>query len=486
MPGIAHVLISQSETIAGYKGKLSVNNSLLFGEDTFDLPLSVGDNSKMSALDITNLPAIGTAPFTIEYWVKFRNLSFIDPYIHENGQVIYGSSSITGGLAVIHRSNAVYVNNYLIGNNLFPIPDSAIPSQLWESNTWYHVAVSRNSSNQVTLHVNGYRSPAGAVLNVNNYDVPSTLIGTWRNSKGSGTTNNFIGHLFGYRINIGSNVYDPTQATIGVPKIALTSLTDTKLLMLSPTGNSLLNSGSSAEVVTKYGTVSQSKSSPYHDEPNLTGSQYNSSSPFSGQQSGCIRFFGSVSTYATYPPSSDFALGTGDFTIEWFSYRSDNNSNSTTWWYGTSSSPTYGISLVGSGADSDITFYSNGTSSILATISKSSIEKQWKHWALVRISGVLTVYLDGVALNIGGTSHTVNYSDSSSTFYMGKRGESSTIDQSFGGFFTNLRISKGRGLYSGNFTKPTGNLQRVDTNNPFGGTNTLSVRSDQVKRLLVP
>ena len=484
MGGIANVLIVQSISTSQPSGKLG--NSLIFGQNAFNTTLVSGDSLKMSSLQIDNMVSIGTLPFTIEYWIKFKNLTFYNQFVHENGQVIFGGPSITGSLAVVHRFNSVYINNYLIGNNILTIPSAAIPSQSWQLDTWYHVAISRNASNQLTMHVNGYRSPAGAVVNGIDYFISSNSIGTWRNLRGAGTTNNFIGYLFGYRINIGSNVYDPTQSVVQVPKTAVAVLPDTKLLMISPNGNPYGNLTAPATVSIKTGIVGQSKDTPYSDEIILQGAQYNAISPFASQRSGSIRFFGNITNFGYLLPSSDFALGTQDFTIEWFSYKTDNNSNSTIWWYGTTAAPIYGFSYVTSGINYYITFYHNGTSLILASLLKTTIDNQWAHWALVRINGVMKLYRNGISLTPSGVSNPTNYSNSSETFYIAKRGQSALAEETFGGYFSNLRIIKGKGIYTDTFTTPTDNLQRVDIANPFGGANTLSVRSDQVKRLLVP
>jgi hypothetical protein len=59
------------------------------------------------------------------------------------------------------------------------------------------------------------------------------------------------------RVVMGTNVYDPTLTSITVPSTPLTSITNTKYLML---GDSVTSDSSTVQTVTSHGTITQSSS----------------------------------------------------------------------------------------------------------------------------------------------------------------------------------------------------------------------------------
>lgn len=485
MTGITQMVLTQSEPIVGFRGKIVNSNSLVFGETAGEL-LVVGDTAKMSSLNVANLPAIGTQSFTIEYWVRFSNVQWIDDIVHVNGQAIIGSGSLLGGLAILHVQDAIYINNYLITNNRITIPSQAIPGQVWQAYTWYHIAICRNGVGQLAAWINGYRSPENLFENLNNYNLPPTLIGTWRNALGVGVTNNLIGKLYNLSITIGSTLYNLNDAVIQIPKYPLSTTANSKLLMTSPTGQILYDASATSTVTPKAGTVTQTKSTAFNDAITLSGCRLSSSSPFTGNQSGSILLNGASNSSASFPGDSGMSFGTNDFVIEWFAYSSDNNQSSSPWWYGTTSNPTLGISFSISGLNADILLHNGATTTTLATVAKSSYYKLWTHWAIVRRSGQVYIFRNGSLLNGAGVALTTSLTDTSSTFTIGKQGPTSLDSGAFGGYLTNLRIIKGIGVYTGSFTVPTSNLQRIQSANPFGGSNTLGLRSEHVPYLIVP
>lgn len=486
MGGISQTVLTQGDPLVGFRGKLSTSNSLIFSEAAGST-IQIGDQFNVSSLTMASFPAFGTSAFTIEYWVRFSSIDFLNTVVHQNGQAIIGSASVTGGLVVLHTANALYLQNYLVVNNNITIPTSAIPSQTWEIDTWYHIAISKNSTNQVTAWVNGYRTPAGITNNTNNYYIPPTIVASWRNTYGVGATNNLVGKLYNLKVTQGTTIYNVSSSTISIPTVSLNPDINTRLLLKSPTGNTTLDASGTTTITPRAGVVTQTLNTPFNDLTNLYNAKYNLSSPFSGQVSGSILFRGGNNNYATYNGSAGLAFGTGDFTIEWFAYSTDTYDNSIHWWYGDSASPTMGILFEVISGTSNIKFYFGAASFILlTTIPKTTYNKKWTHFAIVRISGVLFLYIDGLVQNGVGTAHTQNYSDTSSIFYFGKKGASASNIESFKGYITNFRVVKGLGVYTGTYTVPTSNLQRTSFANPFGGTNTVAIRSSQVPYLLVP
>lgn len=186
-------------------------------------------------------------------------------------------------------------------------------------------------------------------------------------------------------------------------------------------------------------------------------------------------FAGNTTSYVSYSGQSGFAVGTGDYTVEWFQYQTDTNSFPRIFWYGTF--PSLGVSIeVGN-------FYLWPTATSLKT--GLSQKNAWHHFALSRISGRTYLYYDGVIQNSGGTADSRNVTDTSSTFVIGARigGLSS---ENFGGLITSFRFCKGVGVYTGNFTVPTSKLGQTQSANPYGGLNTSAITAGQCTILINP
>lgn len=200
-------------------------------------------------------------------------------------------------------------------------------------------------------------------------------------------------------------------------------------------------------------------------------------SPFSG--GGNSYSFPNSSTSYVYAAGQDgFAFGTGDYTIEWFQYQTDTNSFPRIFWYGA------GAALFGVSIESGTFYVWNSAPSALKT--GLSQKNAWRHFALVRISGRVYLYYDGVIQNSGGTANTANLTTNSpNNFVIGAKVGGLSSEQ-YGGYITNFRIVKGLGVYTGNFTIPTSALTAVANANPFGGSNTVAIPDGYTKLLLVP
>ena len=208
--------------------------------------------------------------------------------------------------------------------------------------------------------------------------------------------------------------------------------------------------------------------------PTLAGSITTvAQSPFGGGGNS-YSFPNSSTSYVYAAGQAGFAFGTGDFTIEWFQYETDSNAFPRVFWYG--STPTIGMSLEGS-------YYIWNPLNALGT--KGTITNAWQHFALVRISGKVYFYKNGTIVNSGGTTWTTNIIDTSSNFVFGAKVGGLASEQ-FGGYMTNIRVVKGLGVYTGNFTTPTSALTAVANANPFGGSNTSAIPDGYTKLLLIP
>lgn len=216
----------------------------------------------------------------------------------------------------------------------------------------------------------------------------------------------------------------------------------------------------------------------------LTNTTVVSQSPFAGGGNAYYTT-GSTTSYVSVSGQLGYAFGTGDFTIEWFQYEVSDNSYPRIFWYGSAgtNAPSFGVSEEGVGGSTK-TFYvwAPSPSSVGST---TNILNNWVHYALVRISGRLYVYQNGTIMNSGGLIYTNNFTDSSSTFYIGSKA-GGLSSENFAGYITNFRVVKGLGVYTGNFTKPTSALTSSASANPYGGSNTAAIPSGYTMLLLVP
>lgn len=490
MTGITQMVLTQAEPIVGFRGRLADSRSLVFGE-TANSPLTTADTFAMSSLTMQNLTPIGSGSWTIEYWVNFRITEFSNSLIHQNGQAIIGSGSVTGGIALFHLSSAIRLNNYLVTNANFTINSTGVPTQSWQPDIWYHVVIVKNSSNQVSSFVNGYRSPVGILNNTVNYNISPNTLGTWRNTYGVGTTNNLIGSLYNPRIVVGSAVYDITQSSLLVPKIPLSLYsTTTKLLLKSPRSDPFQDLSGTTTLTLRTGNpVNQTQTTPFHDAPASNTARTSYSSPFDTKISGSYYFQGKNSYKVTYTKSGQMAFGSGDFSIEWFSYNTGLNSSSTIFWHGTTSSPSIGLKFEGGGSTVDVVLYTQGGGSVtlISGLNRSVYFKLWTHFAITRISNLVYFYINGILQNPGGTSVSTVFSDSVSTLFIAAKGSTGTDNDAFAGYITNFRVIRSLAVYSSSsFTVPTSNVTRISEANPFGGANTAEVKSHQVSVLMVP
>jgi hypothetical protein len=202
-------------------------------------------------------------------------------------------------------------------------------------------------------------------------------------------------------------------------------------------------------------------------------------SPFAGGGNSYL-FNGSSTGVITYAGSTDWAVGTGDFTIEWFSRQSSLVSPQYQRVFSVGNFPTIKIGVsIESG-----TFYYWANNSFRYSSSSASTQNVWIHWAVVRASGTTRVYRNGSLLG-SSISDTNNITDNTTSLTIGNTLTPADIAGLVGNL-TNFRWVKGLAVYTGNFTVPTSALTAESAANPYGGANTVAVGAGFTKLLLVP
>jgi hypothetical protein len=167
-------------------------------------------------------------------------------------------------------------------------------------------------------------------------------------------------------------------------------------------------------------------------------------------------YFDGTDDFIYYSGQSDFSFSSGDFTIElWFYILSFTGTHSLIDFRPTATQGFYPTLYLSTSAN-NLRYYTNAADRITGgTISVN----RWYHVALSKFSSNTRLFLDGTQV---GTT----YADTN-TYLVGVNnrprvaisGLDNTLD--FKGYISNLRILKGTGLYTSNFTKPSAPLTAI-------------------------
>lgn len=211
--------------------------------------------------------------------------------------------------------------------------------------------------------------------------------------------------------------------------------------------------------------------------PTLSNVTVSTSSPFAGGAAVNSYYLnGASNSFISLPGQSSWAMGSGDFTIEWFQYQTDTSPYARVFAIGVYPNVSIGVSIEGG------TFY--GWCSNANNFGSVSVKNAWHHFAMVRRSNMLYVYLNGTQISTAKANVT-NITNSTTTLYIGTE-NGGNAGTTFRGNITNFRWVKGLAVYTGNFTKPTSRLTGIAVANPYGGVNTSAIPDGYTKLLLTP
>jgi len=185
----------------------------------------------------------------------------------------------------------------------------------------------------------------------------------------------------------------------------------------------------------------------------LVNGPYHSDGPF--LDAGFVSFDG-TDDYISIGSTTDFAFGTGDFTVEaWVRRNGDQVGNAT-------------IACVPqSAADTNWQFNLNASNKVVYkigggggdVISSSTVpDKTWTHVSVTRSGTTLRLFIDGVEEDSATSSEDLSDDDG---IRIG-RNRADNAPVYFKGEISNLRLIKGTALYTSNFTPPTRLLTAVD------------------------
>ena len=376
--------------------------------------------------------------FTIEAWV----------YPNANNGVIVGrraAVSARGFFLAYLDSNRFgfwagdtdvnFWNLQLNSTNTFPL------------NQWYHVAATRSSGNVFTLWVNGVSEATGTSNFAIADDTSNLQIGIVDTSGSP-----FNGYISNLRIVKNTALY---TANFTPPTQPLTAIANTSLLTCQTNqpqnNNQFLDSSTNNLFVTRFGNTTQGSFSPYGG--------------------GWSNYFDGTGDYLSVPSNAAFNFESGNFTIEtWINIQARPGSGvypgivSSRTGFTTSHAWSLYLSGDSNGAVTLNVSTSGGAPNLVIEIVSNPVLGTWYHVAVSRVGNIIYTSRDGV---VTSTAYSNSIHSSSSTLNIGRL-ESGSTTNAFTGHISNLRIVKGTGLYTANFTPPVAPLR------PIAGTSLLT------------
>jgi hypothetical protein len=369
--------------------------------------LTVADNA---ALDM------GSSNFTIEGWIF--------PTVSSSGSVgIFSKRANSGTTAgvLLYYDGAGLTPSLLIESGGSWVINQA-SSIAFTANQWNHFAAVRNGSSFV-LYINGTSGATGTSAGSITDNSAAFAIGAWA-ADGTGIISS--SYISNFRVVKGTAVY---TANFTPPTAPLTAITNTSLLTNFTNAGIIDNA-----MMNNLETVGNAQIST-------------AQSKFGGAS---IAFDG-TGDWLAGPPTPQTDLGSGDFTIEAWLYRTASGAASDSGMVSRGAPSTLNGFVFAYTSANVLTFNFNYSGAIVTGATAISINT-WTHVAVSRNGNTFRLFVNGVvdATATSTNSQTTNASD---VFYVGRAGFDS--NRIVTGYLDDVRLTKGYARYTANFTAPT-------------------------------
>jgi len=481
--------------VAVYVGNFTIPTSALNTTQSGALTNTSGSLSFAGGANSIILPvdsrlAVGTSDFTIEFWIyPTANMANFTKFI---------TSGVGGGLSIETQSdgNRIHVTNY-------STTDYLGSTNALTLNAWTHVAVVRISGT-LTIYLNGAFN--GSVSNTVNF-TQIRYIGGWLAY--------FTGYLTNIRLIVGTGYYTG-PFTGSVPTSPLTTVNNTKLLLLASDSGSILtdssgvitgitNSSSPAtySVLNPFGVLSGiraistasytslllkvASSGTYITDSSTTPNTianpntlvYSSLAPlgqgggFNIAGTGALSFIFASGTSASGGPNTSgqfrkplqFTYGTP---TGFYGYNA-------TGWYLNLGQDINSLSVNSDAAGTWTTNLIVGAGAGVPLIT-------WTHIAMVRNGNELSLFKNGILVAFTAGANDWNFSNPNNIGYIGyynyyNNGTTSTYLK---GYVSNLRIVSGQALYQSSFTPQTAPFENLQ----ISSTGTAAITTASYVQLL--
>ena len=344
--------------------------------------------------------SFGLGQFTIDGWLYRTATATSSTFAAKS------AATAQGWIIYVSSANLVIYNDSVI---------TITGSTTVQFNTWYHVAVSRNSTNITRLFVNGaLESTATSTANLNQTDV--LRIGAGRTGV---TTNYWRGSISHFRLSksaLFTATFSFTNTSVSPVSMPVTSV--------STSNTALLACVSSTSTSINYTAVFNAAANNYLTIP--YGSKYNieASIPFSFE----------AWVYTT--SSSPFFMASRNWSY---------GGTGPTWSFWLTNGITPRMSIAGTGEAT----YIMGTSTLFGTLGT------WTHYAFSRNSAnVFTIFVNGAVGYTRGpdVQSTSSFTSASGNIFIGAPSNLAAYST---GYISNIRFVVGNTVYTGGaFTVP--------------------------------
>jgi hypothetical protein len=395
-------------------------------------------NTNINAFDFSS----SSTHFTIEAWV----------YSLETGSTTRGIIAARG--TAVTEGWCLYINGstkklsfggVIVGS---AYQDTAISNVIIPSNTWTHVAFVKDATGY-TGYVNGLSGVRIANANGLSYvSSRSMIIGAVGYTSSAELP--FNGYISNLRIVKGTALYSTTFTPSSSP---LTNIPNTSLLTLQ--SNRFVDNSSNNIQFTVTG-ASIHPLDPFNPSASYNPTTHGGSAYFSGTNN--IRFLS----------NSNFAFGTGNFTIDfWMNPTATPGASTPGIMFKIGGSTVYDVAVsLDSTLAITVNFWPIGASPTLRLASSANAAplNTWTHIAVVRSgrgAGQTKLYINGIenGATTVGTAGTLNYNLTSTGFGFVGRGDEA--NRFYTGYISNVRVVKGTAVYSHGFDVPTSPLSAV-------------------------
>jgi len=376
---------------------------------------------------------LASGDFTVAAWLF--------PHVDGSGYqpvITHASHSGNAGWGIWYQANKLqfFVNN--ASTTVY------ITSGTFTANEWTHVAAVR-TGNTIKLFINGDEDVSTSISDFNN----STTTLTIGASPNWNSTYYYTGIISNILVLKGTALY---TGDFTPPTSKYTAITNTKLLTCQ--SNRFVDNSASGHTVTPSGNAAVTAFGPF-----LTSAVYDPA------VNGASAYLDGDGDSLVLADSSDFELGSGDFTIAMWVYPEDlippdrayNNlalmMHST--YYGTA----VGWSMfwqTTASLTNCFRFMVNGTARIYDA--EGFFGRQWTYLTAVRTGNTLKLFINGVQKV---STSFADFSNSTTTLTIGASPNWQSDVYKFGGQMSDVFICKGTAVYTSNFTPPTAPLTAI-------------------------
>ena len=206
------------------------------GSTSFD-----GTGDYLATQSSSNLQ-LGSGNYTIEYWMKATNFD-------STGNVFDNRDA---GV-----NNSIITNTNTSGQHrLWYVGGYRITSSALSTNTWYHIAIVRNSG-VTTMYINGV-AESTTWSDTTNFTGQKITLGT----EVDGASSEFHGYISNFRVVVGTAVY---TSNFTPPTSQLTAISNTQLLTCQNSTGAITDASSNNLTITANGNAAASTSKPFSD-----------------------------------------------------------------------------------------------------------------------------------------------------------------------------------------------------------------------------